>query len=53
MQDNKDKQSGINFLEQNFSKLSKKGQSRLKKYLQSLISLQNTITGTDHKKYDK
>jgi hypothetical protein len=41
-----DNSSGINFLEQNFSQLSAEGQSRLKNYLQSLVSLQNTMTGT-------
>jgi hypothetical protein len=45
--------SGISFLEQNYSKLSIKEQSKLIKYLQSLVSLQNTITGTDLKKYGK
>jgi hypothetical protein len=39
--------SEISFLEQNFSKLSAEGQVRLKDYLQSLVSLQNTITGTE------
>jgi len=39
--------SGINFLEQNFHQLSTEGQSQLKDYLQSLVSLQNTITGAD------
>ena len=38
--------SEISFLEQNFSKLSAEGQSHLKDYLQSLVSLQNTMTET-------
>jgi len=38
--------SDINFLEQNFSQLSTEGQFHLKDYLQSLVSLQNAITGT-------
>jgi len=38
--------SEISFLEQNFSKLSTEGQSRFKDYLQSLVSLQNTMTET-------
>jgi hypothetical protein len=40
-----DNSSGIIFLEQNFSQLSAEGQFRLKNYLQSLVSLQNTMTG--------
>jgi hypothetical protein len=40
-----DKSSCLIFLEQNFSKLSAEGQSQLKNYLQSLVSLQNTMTG--------
>jgi hypothetical protein len=39
--------SDINFLKQNFSQLSAEGQSQLKDYLQSLVSLQNTMTGTE------
>jgi len=39
------KSHGISFLEKNFSKLSKEGQSHLKNYLQSLVSLQKTMTG--------
>jgi len=42
-----DNSYGINFLKQNFHQLSVEGQSRLKEYLQSLISLQNTIIGTE------
>ena len=41
-----DYSTGINFLEQNFSQLPAEGQSQLKKYLQSLVSLQNTMIGT-------
>jgi hypothetical protein len=40
-----DNSSGINFLEQNFFQLSAEGQSQLKNYLQSLVSLQNIMTG--------
>ena len=42
-----DNSFGINFLEQNFHQLSAEEQSRLKEYLQSLVSLQNTITETE------
>ena len=42
-----DNNSNINFLEQNFSQLSADGQSHLKNYLQSLVSLQNIIKGTE------
>jgi hypothetical protein len=45
--DSQGNSSEINFLEQNFSQLSAEGQSRLKDYLQNLVSLQNTITGTE------
>jgi ribosomal protein S18 len=40
----KDNSSSVSFLKQNFYQLSKKGQSQLKDYLKSLVSLQNTIT---------
>jgi len=36
--------SDIDFLEQNFSQLPAEGQSYLKDYLKSLVSLQNAIT---------
>ena len=42
-----DNSSGVNFLEQNFPQLSAEGQSRLKDYLKSLVSLQNTMIGTE------
>jgi hypothetical protein len=42
-----DSLSDINFLEQNFSQLPEDGQSHLKEYLQSLVSLQKAITGGD------
>jgi hypothetical protein len=42
-----DSPSDINLLEQNFSQLSAEGQSQLKDYLQSLVSLQNAITKMD------
>jgi len=38
--------SEIKFLEQNFSQLSAEGQSQLRDYLQSLVSLQNTFIET-------
>jgi len=47
MNDTKDYSSGINFLEQNFHKLPLEGKSRLKDYLQSLVSLQNTMKGVE------
>jgi hypothetical protein len=40
-----DNSSGIIILEQNFPQLSAEGQFHLKNYLQSLVSLQNTMTG--------
>jgi hypothetical protein len=42
-----DSPSDINFLKQNFSQLPVDGQSCLKDYLQSLVSLQNAITGVN------
>jgi len=45
--DSQDYSFGINFLEQNFHQLSADGQSHLKDYLESLVSLQNTIIGTE------
>jgi hypothetical protein len=40
--------SNIKFLEQIFSQLSAEGQTRLKDYLKSLVSLQNAITGMEY-----
>ena len=43
----KDKSSDISLLEQEFAQLPPEGRNLLIKYLQNLISLQNTAVGTD------
>ena len=40
-----DRPVGIGFLEQGFEKLPTDGKNKLKDFLQSLVSLQNTVAG--------
>jgi len=43
----KDNSPGTNTLEQNFNQLPPEGKIHLKEYLQSLVAIQNTMTGAD------